>query len=129
MIQAAFPPQYWNNTTQNVTFDADGIPSFQPWDGVTALTTDEYTQMEANFAFFFGVSVQVYMATLIADDSRFDRFLDGTGFLTNEETIGMNTFIGAAACVVCHDKGAMQDIDTAYDSGHRPGDPPAHPAR
>jgi cytochrome c peroxidase len=120
MIQAAFPPRYWNNTSEKVTFDAEGIPSFQPWDGVSALTTDEYTQMEANFAFFFGVSVQAYMAILIADDSRFDRFLDGTGFLSNEETIGMNTFIGAAACVVCHDKGAMQDIDTDTIQGKDP---------
>ena len=120
MIQAAFPPRYWNNTTQKVVFDAEGIPSFQPWDGVTPLTTAEYTQMEANFAFFFGVSVQQYMAILIADDSRFDRFLDGSGFLSNEELIGMNTFNGAAGCVVCHDKGAMQDIDTHTIQGLDP---------
>jgi len=119
MIQAAFPPRYWNNTTQHVTFDAAGIPSFQPG-AADPLNTNEYTQMEANFAFFFGVSVQAYMAILIADDSRFDRFLDGTGFLSNEETIGMNTFIGAAACVVCHDKGAMQDIDTDTIQGEDP---------
>jgi len=120
MIQAAFPPQYWNNTDEKVTFDADGIPSFQPWDGVTALTTDEYTQMEANFAIFFGLSVQVYMATLVANDARFDRFLDGSGFLTNEEMIGMNAFIGDAACIICHDGGAMQDIDTVTIQGIDP---------
>ncbi len=120
MIQAAFPAKYWNNTSEKVVFDADGIPSFLPWDGVTPLTTDEYTQMEANFAFFFGLAVQMYETILRADDSRFDRFLDGSGFLTNEETIGMNAFIGSAACVVCHDAGAMQDIDTVLIQGIDP---------
>ena len=119
LIQAAFPSQYWNNTDEKVTFDAEGIPSFQPWDG-TPLTTDEYTQMEANFAFFFGLSVQVYMASLVADDARFDRFLDGSGFLTNEEAIGMDAFINAAACITCHDNGAMQDIDTVTIQGIDP---------
>ena len=112
MIQAAFPPRYWNNTTEKVVFDANGIPSFLPG-AADPLNTDEYTQMEANFAFFFGMAVQMYEAILRADDSRFDRFLDGSGFLTNEETIGMNVFIGDGACILCHAGGAMMDIDTA----------------
>ena len=120
MIQAAFPAKYWNNNTQKVVFDENGIPSFQPWDGVTPLTTDEYTQMEANFSFFFGLAVQSYMAILRADNSRFDQFLEGNGFLSNEETLGMNVFIGQGACIVCHDGGAMMDIDTVLLQGKDP---------
>ncbi len=120
MIQAAFPPRYWNNTTQKVTFDADGIPSFQPWDGVTPLTTDEYTHMEANFAFFFGLAVQMYETTLVADDSKFDRFMDGSGALTNEETLGMNVFNGQGACILCHDGGTLSDIDVTFIQGRDP---------
>ena len=120
MIQAAFPPQYWNNTTQKVVFDTDGIPSFLPWDGITQLTTDEYTQMEANFGVFFGIAVQMYETTLVADDSKFDRFMDGSGALTNEETIGMNTFNGAGGCILCHDGGTMRDVDTVLIQGRDP---------
>ena len=117
MIQAAFWPEYWNNTTQKVTFDAEGIPAFQSG---TPLNTDEYTQMEANFAFFFGLAIQMYESTLIADDSRFDRFLEGNGALTTQETLGMNIFNGAGGCLACHDGGAMMDIDTLLIQGRDP---------
>jgi len=120
MIQAAFPAKYWNNTTEKVTFNANGIPSFQPWDGVTPLTTDEYTQMEANFATFFGVAVQMYEATLVANDSKFDQFMDGSGALSNEETLGMADFSGAAGCIFCHDGGTLSDIDVTFIQGRDP---------
>ena len=119
MIQAAFPPQYWNNTTQHVTFDASGNPTIVAG-AADPLDTNQYTQMEANFAFFFGLSVQMYMASLVANDSRFDQFLEGNGFLSNEELIGMDAFINAAACITCHDNGAMQDIDTVTIQGIDP---------
>ena len=119
MIQAAFPARYWNNTAVKVTFDANGIPSFLPGPA-DPLNTDEYTQMEANFAFFFGVAVQMYEATLVADDSKFDRFMDGSGALTNEEIIGMNTFNGAGGCILCHDGGTLSDVDVPFIQGIDP---------
>ena len=119
MIQAAFSPQYWNNTTDKVTFNAAGIPSFStgPAD---PFNTDEYTQMEANFATFFGIAVQMYEATLVADDSKFDRFMDGSGALTNEETIGMGAFNAQGGCILCHDGGTMTDIDVTVIQGRDP---------
>ncbi len=119
MIQAAFPPQYWNNTAQKVVFDASGTPSFLPGPA-DPLNTDEYTQMEANFAFFFGVAVQMYETTLVANDSKFDQFMDGSGALTNEEILGMNTFIGAGGCILCHDGGTTMDINTDLIQGRNP---------
>jgi hypothetical protein len=119
MIQAAFPPQYWNNTTEKVTFDAGGIPGFQPGPA-DPLNTNEYTQMEANFAFFFGLAVQMYEATLVADNSRFDLFMDGSGALTNEETLGMDVFTGFGGCIACHDGGTMMDINTDLIQGRDP---------
>jgi cytochrome c peroxidase len=119
MIQAAFPARYWNNTAQKVVFDANGVASFLPGPA-DPLNTDEYTQMEANFAFFFGLAVQMYEATLRADDSRFDRFLDGSGFLTNEETRGMNVFLGDGGCAICHAGGTTMDIDTVRIQGRDP---------
>ena len=39
--------------------------------------TAEFTLMEYNFSLFFGLAVQAYRATLVADDTPFDRFLAG----------------------------------------------------
>jgi cytochrome c peroxidase len=41
--------------------------------GSAALVTG-YTQMQMNFALFFGLAVQAYEATLVSDDTAFDRF-------------------------------------------------------
>ena len=38
--------------------------------------TNQFTQMEANFSLFFGLSVQAYEQLLIPDDTPFDRFMD-----------------------------------------------------
>ncbi len=117
LIQAAFAPKYWNNTTQKVVFDANGIPGFQAG---APLNTDEYTQMEANFAFFFGVAVQMYEATLVADDSRFDRFLEGNGFQTQEEFLGQSIYEGAGGCVACHGGPVLMDIEVFAIQGKDP---------
>jgi cytochrome c peroxidase len=37
-------------------------------------TTDEYTLLQYNFALFFGIAVQLYEATLVSDDTPWDRF-------------------------------------------------------
>lgn len=101
LIRQAFQPRFWNNTTQIVTYSPSGVPtiSARP-DG--PLSTSQYTQMEANFSLFFGLATQIYQATLIANDSRFDRFMEGTEVLTDQELSGMNTFQGAGSCTACH---------------------------
>lgn len=58
MVQAAFNDQYWN------------------YGGSVTLPKGTYTQMEANFSLFFGLAVQLYEATLVSDDSPYDRFQD-----------------------------------------------------
>ena len=57
MIREAFQPEWWNSAR---TVDAPGGP---------------FTQMEWNFSLYFGLSVQLYEATLIADHTPFDRFM------------------------------------------------------
>ena len=61
-------------------------------------------QAESNFAVFFGLAIQAYEATLISDDSRFDRFEDGDRTaLTAVEQAGMQVFGGGRAdCTECH---------------------------
>ncbi|MBD9355297.1 cytochrome C peroxidase [Methylomonas sp. EbA] len=58
LITQAFNPQYWAYT---------GIGPFgAPVGGVP------YNQMEANFALFFGIAIQLYESTLISDQAPFD---------------------------------------------------------
>lgn len=104
LIRKAFAPKYWNNTAQIVTYDLAGVPTISPRPA-GALTTSQFTQMEANFSLFFGLAVMLYESTLIADDSRFDQFLEGNGALTQDEQNGLTTFQGAGNCMACHDGG------------------------
>lgn len=103
MIQAAFQDQYWNNTSQYVTFDVNGVPSFTTG---SPLGTSQYTQMEANFAMFFGLAVQEYVSTLVSDRTRFDEFLLNGGGLTPDELAGLAIF-NASGCLACHDLSTM----------------------
>ncbi len=119
LIQSAFPAKYWNNTTEKVVYDASGDPSFLPGPA-DPLNTNEYTQMEANFSFFFGIALQMYQATLVASASKVDKFIDGSGALTNEEQLGMDVFANDGNCLACHGGGTLMDVDTALIQGVDP---------
>ena len=41
------------------------------------LSERQFTQMEANFSLFWGLAIQLYEATLVSDQTPFDRFLGG----------------------------------------------------
>ncbi|NOU14964.1 MAG: conjugal transfer protein [Methylococcaceae bacterium] len=63
-----------------------------------------YPQMEANFAFFFGLAIQLYEQTLISDQSLFDgkRDRDNVPIAFNEQQKrGLNLFT-KAECIACH---------------------------
>ncbi|MGF1681211.1 cytochrome c peroxidase [Photobacterium minamisatsumaniensis] len=64
---------------------------------------DGYEQMEHNFSLFWGLSIQLYEATLISDDSPFDRFMDGDEYaLTAQEKHGLEIFVDKGKCSNCH---------------------------
>jgi len=65
---------------------------------------DGHTQAEINFALFWGLAIQAYEATLIANDSRVDQFLEGrTEALTALEQQGLAEFrTGGSQCTNCH---------------------------
>jgi cytochrome c peroxidase len=76
LIQAAFQPAYWNS------------------DKLVPLPAGNFTQMEANFALFFGLALQMYQATLVSDQTPFDRFMEGDdAALGSEELKGLKLFI------------------------------------
>ncbi|HZV23644.1 MAG TPA: cytochrome c peroxidase, partial [Luteimonas sp.] len=95
LIQQAFFPALWQNTTEHLngaaavcTDASNGIVSpagCDPFDGfVLSLASGpasptnrlQFTQMEANFALFAGLAMQGYIEVLVSDDTPFDRFLD-----------------------------------------------------
>jgi len=82
LVQTAFQPAYWDSSQ---------------------LVDGQFTVAEFNFSVFFAMAIQAYESTLIADDSRFDRFLDGSaGSLTPQELSGFEVFMTKAFCQFCH---------------------------
>jgi len=82
LIQDAFQDRLWNQSQ---------------------LTPEGFTQMEANFSFFWGLAIQLYEATLVSDQTPFDRFLGGDqAALTTQQQDGFSLFFGAAGCAACH---------------------------
>jgi cytochrome c peroxidase len=76
----------------------------------TPQNTNEYSMMEYNFSMFWGVAIQLYEATLVSDNSRFDQFMEGNrNALTSQEQQGMNAFSGKGNCTRCHSGAELTD--------------------
>jgi len=131
LIKQAFQAQWWNSPNV-ITFGAcppgttgttapsaggnDPTLCFQPA-GVPT-DTNQFTQMEYNFALFLGIAVQMYESTLRADDTPFDRCFDqggapitidptqpavpDCGALTTQQKLGLQVFQGSGKCIACH---------------------------
>ena len=88
LIKKAFDPRFWSSENSvNPT-----APALMPM-----------RQVEANFAFFFGLAIQSYENTLISDQTRFDRPRDTKGepvALNEEERRGLGIFKNE--CMLCH---------------------------
>jgi cytochrome c peroxidase len=87
----------------NTTYEQMIKAAFQP-----DLTTNSpipggsgFTQIEANFSLFWGLSIMLYEATLVSDRSPFDRFVLGNVNAVNPAAQrGSNTF--GSKCLMCH---------------------------
>lgn len=100
MVREAFKPEWWNGT-KLIRFNADGTKTLTPIRANPA--ANEYTQMQANFSLFFGLAVQLYEATLVSDETPFDRFVRGDSTaLTSRQAAGMGLYFGKAKCANCH---------------------------
>ncbi len=77
MIKKAFVPEWWE-FTRHVCLGADGstVATVDPVSASCPLNTSEYSQMEYNFSLFWGVAIQMYESTLIADSTPLDRYLE-----------------------------------------------------
>lgn len=92
MIKAAFANNLWDSTS-TVSVSTVSAPAGEP-----------FSQMEANFSLFWGLAIQLYEATLVSDQTPFDRFLGGDRTaLTIQQQNGFNLFFGGAVgCNACH---------------------------
>ena len=110
----------------NTSYDMLIKRAFQPRWWASALRTDGFTQMEANFGLFFGLAIRAYESMLVSDRTAFDRFMEGDDeALTDEQLRGLLSFIhtpfssgkafrapfsgvdvfdgvGRGSCVLCH---------------------------
>ena len=99
LIRAAFEPRWWSSTAL-VDRDLEVVGSGEH------ASLDEFTQMEANFSLFWGLSILVYESTLVSGETRYDRFLAGeTNALTRAERRGLEVYEGRGRCDQCHGQG------------------------
>lgn len=88
LIEKAFHRKFWQG---NADF---GVSN----------TGEPYSHIEANFAFFFGLAIQLYENTLISDQAPFDQPLDDEGYpygFTAQQKEGLDVFFDAH-CQNCH---------------------------
>jgi cytochrome c peroxidase len=86
LVQKAFNPRFWSQE--------------KPLEHGSEPTT---RQIEANFAFFFGLAIQSYENTLISDKTRFDGARNSIGeplALSEAERRGLGIF--KTECMLCH---------------------------
>lgn len=102
MIRAAFKPEYWSSTMVVKVDNGSNPIAFLAAPG-RRLNADEFTLSDYNFPLFFGLAVQAYEATLVANDTPLDRFLSGnSGALSDSQKRGKDLFEGQAKCINCH---------------------------
>jgi cytochrome c peroxidase len=78
LIQQAFLPEWWQ-FSKHVCTRADGsiAANVDPQKfEVCPAGADEYSLMEYNFSLFWGVAIQMYESTLIADQTPFDKYME-----------------------------------------------------
>ena len=123
MIQDAFRDEFWNSSEAVIFEDRQAAMVLSSRDDPRSMLLSPgrglvgpaitplqdggaggFSQMEANFSLFFGLAVQLYQATLVADDTPFDRFVGGDfTALTDRQQRGLGLFLsGGTACTDCH---------------------------
>lgn len=104
LIQAAFHRQWWDSP-KLFRVDPQGQTTVVSQEDDDP-TTNEYTLMQYNFALFFGLAVQMYESTLVADDSPYDRFMDGDpNAISPQAQLGVDLFRSQTRgqCITCHE--------------------------
>jgi cytochrome c peroxidase len=108
LIRQAFKQEWWS-TTQDVDFntaDAARARSMDHGRGRVIgnrTVRERISLLEANFSFFFGLAVQMYVGTLVSDDAPIDRYAEGNAeALSAQQIRGKKIFETKGRCINCH---------------------------
>lgn len=100
LVKRAFHDKYWNSPLIGQVTE-----------------TETLTQMEANFALFFGLSIAMYESTLVSDQAPFDKWME-TGKLSEgfgrQALKGLNVFVKDGKCIQCHAGPELTDASVRF---------------
>ncbi len=136
LIRRAYRPEYWRSDARiNVVSgevqrarQSDLDRSRHDRSDQRPQNADQVTQAEANFSLFSSLAIQLYMASLVSDDTPFDRYAAGNRQALNAQQVrGLEIFRGPAQCVHCHAGAEMTGASVSNVSAEgrldqRPGD-------
>lgn len=81
LIRDAFRPEWWSSPKP----------------------TGGFTQMEANFSLFWGLSIMMYESTLVSDKTPYDAYASGdVNALSASAKRGMKIYFNEGKCINCH---------------------------
>lgn len=108
LIKDAFYSDYWDS--RQIVEYIGGKPIIK---NGPPKNTNQYTMMEANFSLFWGLAVQLYVASLISDDSPYDRYQEGNDHaLTDQQKHGLDLFLNKGNCIQCHSTSLFSEATT-----------------
>jgi hypothetical protein len=125
MIERAFANKYWADTQKRRITGQ----------GQLVLDQTGYYQRELNFSLFFGVSLMLYEATLVSDESPVDHYFGckpprcappvkpDPGALSKDELAGLYLFQGKGHCARCHGGPAFSNAALVNPNGTFAGSP------
>ena len=107
MVRAAFKPTWWSSS-QCVDVNKAAISCTDP---------ASYSVMESNFSLFWGIAIQMYESTLIANQTPFDN-----NKLTSQQTNGKRVFTNEGRCVHCHSGAELTKASVSEATGSASSD-------
>lgn len=139
LVRAAYYPRLWNNGDMHLngsstapapipilgidTLGADALASAtkDPFDGYSlsiangaaaAADTNQFRQMEGNFSLFWGLSVDLWVQILVADNTPLDQLLDANpdAFATLGEPGELGLVEGQLNCIIPGDRYCFREV-------------------
>ncbi len=109
LVEQAFNPKWWS--APDFKLDANGVAIPAPGTSPNAaLPSGEYSLMQYNWPLIWGLAINLYEATLVSDQTPFDRWASGADptALTPQEIAGLDVFTSAqGSCSGCHSGAEM----------------------
>lgn len=108
LIQQGFNQEWWNSASL-IGFDTTLAGQARSMDIGRGRSvgnrrvSDRLSLMEANFSLYYGIALQMYMASLVSDNSPADRYAEGNlTALSSQQIRGKKIFENKGRCINCH---------------------------